>query len=75
MVVHNKPYIVIKVTTYDGEYLMDLTTMSKSKLYTKIYIWGNNYLVENKGKYGLISPMGVEIVPPNYSNAYPINET
>ena len=75
LVVHNKPYIVIKVTTYDGEYLMDLTTMSKSKLYTKIYIWGNNYLVENKGKYGLISPMGVEIVPPNYSNAYPINET
>ena len=75
LVDNNKPYIVIKVTTYDGEYLMDLTTMSKSKLYTKIYIWGNNYLVENKGKYGLISPMGVEIVPPNYSNAYPINET
>lgn len=70
-----KPYIVIKITTYDSEYLLELTTMSKSKSYELIYAWGKNYLVEEKGKYGLISPIGDEIISPEYTNAYPINET
>ena len=49
--------------------------MYKSKSYDTIYINGKNYLTEKDGRFGLISSMGVEIIPPNYSNACPINET
>lgn len=70
-----KPLVVIKITTYSGVYLLELTTRYKSKSYDAIYISGKNYLTEKDGRFGLISRMGVEIVPPNYSNAYPINET
>lgn len=72
---NTKPYISLKITTYTGEYLLELTTMKKSKLYDKIYTFGKNYLVVNNGHYGLLSPLGKEIVPPKYNKAYPIDDT
>lgn len=71
---NKKPYLLTKITTYTGEYLLELTTMNKSKLYNKIYTFGKNYLIEDKGLYGLLSRMGKEIVPPKYAKAYPIDE-
>lgn len=71
---NTKPYISLKITTYIGEYLLELTTLKKSKLYNKIYTFGKNYLVVKNGHYGLVSPLGEEIVPPKYNKAYPIDD-
>ena len=72
---NTKPYLLIKITTYDGEYLQDLTSMHKSETYDKIYTFGGNYLIESKGLYGLLSRMGEEVVPPQYAKAWPFDKT
>lgn len=71
---NTKPYITLKITTYNCEYLLELTSFHKSKMYSKIYTFGKNYLVENKGLYGLITPTGEEILTPIYHKAYPIDD-
>lgn len=72
---NTKPYISLKITTYIGEYLLELTTMKKSKMYDKIYTFGKNYLAVNNGLYGLVSPLGEEIVPPKHTRAYPFDDS
>lgn len=72
---NTKPNLIIKITTYDGEYLLDLTSMHKSKIYDKIYTFGKNYLIESKGLYGLLSRIGEEVVPPKYSKVWPFDKT
>lgn len=71
---NTKPFIVLKITTYDGEYLLELTTKHKSKLYDKIYTFGKNYLIENGGQYGILNPLGEEIANPQFNKAYPFDE-
>lgn len=71
---NTKPYIILKISTYDGEYLLELTTKHKSKLYDKIYTFGKNYLIENGGLYGILSPLGEEIAYPQFNKAYPFDE-
>ncbi|MBQ3844138.1 MAG: WG repeat-containing protein [Bacteroidales bacterium] len=66
--------VMLKITTNEGEYLMELTSMKKSKSYNKIYTFGSNYLVETNELYGLLSPIGEEIVQPLYPYAYPLDE-
>ena len=66
--------IVIKITTHEGEYLLELTSMKKSKSYNNIYTFGSNYLVETDEHFGLLSPIGEEIVQPIYPYAYPLDE-
>lgn len=72
---NTKPYLIVKITTYDGEYLLELTSGHKSKIYDKIYTFGKNYLIESKGLYGLLSRMGEEVVPPQYAKAWPFDKT
>lgn len=72
---NTKPYLIVKITTYDGAYLLELTSMHKSKIYDKIYTFGKNYLVVLNGLYGLLSRMGEEVVPPQYAKAWPFDKT
>lgn len=72
---NTKPYISLKITTYIGEYLLELVTKDKSKMYNKIYTFGKNYMIENNGLFGILSRMGEEIVPPKYTRAYPFDNS